>query len=60
VPVGIGGAGRPVPLWARITRRSTHELALKVGNPVYALVKSVALERRSFSLYDPSAPRDDD
>jgi len=53
VRLDIGTAQRPVPLWARITRRSTHELALAVGKPVYALVKSVALDRMSFSPYDP-------
>ena len=54
VRLDIGTVARPVPLWARITRRSTHELALAAGKPVYALVKSVALDRMSFSPYDPA------
>ena len=58
VRLDIGTAQRPVPLWARITRRSTHELALAIGKPVYALVKSVALDRMSFSPYDPFPPQD--
>ena len=51
VRLDIGKPDRPVPLWARITRRSTHDLQLEVGKPVYALVKSVALDRQSFSPY---------
>ncbi|HSR71426.1 MAG TPA: molybdenum ABC transporter ATP-binding protein [Kiloniellales bacterium] len=34
-------------LWARITRRSLAELGLRVGDPVYALVKAVAIDRAS-------------
>ncbi len=33
------------PLWARITRRSARELALAPGAEVYALIKSVAIDR---------------
>jgi molybdate transport system ATP-binding protein len=33
------------PLWARITRRSARELALAPGSEVYALIKSVAIDR---------------
>jgi molybdate transport system ATP-binding protein len=32
-------------LWARITRRSTAELSLTVGQAVYVLIKSVAIDR---------------
>jgi molybdate transport system ATP-binding protein len=32
---------------ARITRKSVHALALAPGKPVYALVKSVAIDRHS-------------
>jgi len=35
------------PLIARITRKSVHELALAPGKQVYALVKAVAIDRRS-------------
>ncbi len=31
-------------LWARITQRSAHDLGLAKGVPVYALIKSVAIE----------------
>jgi molybdate transport system ATP-binding protein len=36
-----------LPLTARITRRSVHELALREGQEVYALIKAVSLDRRS-------------
>lgn len=51
VRLDIGKPDRPVALWARITRRSTHDLQLEVGKPIHALVKSVALDRQSFSPY---------
>jgi molybdate transport system ATP-binding protein len=35
------------PLTARITRRSVHELALREGQQVHALIKAVSLDRRS-------------
>ena len=38
-----GGAA----LWARITRRSLHELGLVPGSQVYALIKAVAIDRYS-------------
>ncbi|MCY4454392.1 MAG: molybdenum ABC transporter ATP-binding protein [Immundisolibacterales bacterium] len=34
-------------LWARIMRRSVNELELRPGRPVYALIKAVAVDRRS-------------
>jgi len=36
-----------VRLWARITRRSLRELGLAPGRPVYALIKSVSVDRQS-------------
>ncbi|OHC75794.1 MAG: molybdenum ABC transporter ATP-binding protein [Rhodospirillales bacterium RIFCSPLOWO2_12_FULL_58_28] len=36
-----------VPLIARITRKSVHELNLKPGTAVYAMVKAVAIDRHS-------------
>jgi molybdate transport system ATP-binding protein len=36
-----------LPLVARITRRSVHELELREGQQVYALIKAVSLDRRS-------------
>ena len=40
IRLDIGGG-----LWARITRRSANELALHTGREVYALIKSVAIDR---------------
>jgi len=42
-----------VRLWARITRRSATYLDLKPGREVYALVKSVAIDRHSLGLAQP-------
>ncbi len=42
-----------VKLWARITARSAHELSLAPGREVYALVKSVAIDRHSLGLAEP-------
>ena len=39
-----------VKLWARITARSAHELGLAPGREVFALVKSVAIDRHSLGL----------
>ena len=36
-----------VPLWARIMKRSVRELGLVEGTPVFALIKAVAVDRRS-------------
>ncbi len=36
-----------VPLIARITRKSVHDLGLEVGRAVYTLIKAVALDRTS-------------
>jgi molybdate transport system ATP-binding protein len=43
VELDLGGA----PLVARITRKSASELGLRPGLPVFALVKSVSIDRRS-------------
>jgi molybdate transport system ATP-binding protein len=37
------------PLWARITARSVQDLALAVGDEVFALVKAVSIDRQAFS-----------
>ena len=42
-----------VKLWARITARSAHDLGLVPGREVYALVKSVAIDRHSLGLAEP-------
>ena len=47
VLVHMGDGDDTAPLWARITRKSAHLLDLKRGDRVYALVKSVALDRHS-------------
>src|SRR3546814_10457585 len=46
-----GGA----PIWARITARSRAALKLKPGLQVYALVKSVAIDRQSLGRRDAAA-----
>ena len=42
-----------VRLWARITRRSATDLGIEPGREVYALVKSVAIDRHSLGLAQP-------
>ena len=39
-----------VPLWARITRRALHDLAIVPGKPIYALIKAVAIDHGSLGL----------
>ena len=56
----VGGEGQPVMLWARITRRALAELGLEVGSPVFALVKTVALDRSSFARHEPGLPPPDE
>jgi molybdate transport system ATP-binding protein len=46
VRVRVGGDA----LISRITRRSLHDLRLAPGQPVYALIKAVALDRRSLGF----------
>jgi molybdate transport system ATP-binding protein len=41
VLLDVGGTS----LWARITARSRHDLALAMGSRVYALIKAVAIDR---------------
>ena len=48
--IGDQGNHQGSPLWARITRRSAHDLGLVPGKRVYALVKAVATDRRSLGL----------
>jgi molybdate transport system ATP-binding protein len=38
------------PLWARVTRRSVHDLGIAPGREVFALIKSVALDRHALGL----------
>lgn len=46
VLIHLGGDSH-CPLWARITRKSAHNLGLARGAPVYALIKTVAIDRYS-------------
>ena len=46
VLIHLGGDSN-CPLWARITRKSAHNLGLARGARVYALIKTVALDRYS-------------
>jgi len=59
VRLDIGTPAQPVALWARVTARAAHELGLAPGREVFALVKTVALDRASYGRYDP-APGEDD
>ena len=58
VRLDIGQADRPVALWARVTRRSAHELGLEAGKPLFALVKSVALDRMGLGTGSPMGKAD--
>jgi len=51
----IGTAEEPVMLWARITQRACQELQLAPGKPIFALVKTVALDHHSFGQYEGGA-----
>ncbi len=42
-----------VSLWARVTKRSSNDLNLTLGCHVYALIKSVAIDRHSLGLIVP-------
>ena len=48
----IGTPSEPVMLLARITQRACEELRLAPGKPLFALVKTVALDRHSFGQYE--------
>ncbi|HEY1506819.1 MAG TPA: molybdenum ABC transporter ATP-binding protein [Stellaceae bacterium] len=48
----IGSAAEPVMLWARITQRACQEMQLAPGKPIFALVKTVALDHHSYGRYD--------
>ncbi len=48
----IGTADEPVMLWARITQRACQEMQLEPGKPIFALVKTVALDHHSYGRHD--------
>jgi molybdate transport system ATP-binding protein len=50
VRLDVNGA----PLLARITKRSVHDLGLACGRVVFALIKSIALDRHSLGLPPPA------
>jgi len=60
IKLDIGTAEQPVALWARVTARAVQELQLAPGRAVFALVKTVALDRASYGRYDPAPGEDDD
>jgi molybdate transport system ATP-binding protein len=60
IKLDIGTAAQPVALWARVTARAVQELSLVPGREVFALVKTVALDRASYGRYDPAPGEDDD
>ena len=44
------------PLRARVTRKSIQQLALVPGTPIYAMVKAIALDRRSIARPPDKSP----
>jgi molybdate transport system ATP-binding protein len=48
----VGAPGQPVMLWARVTQRAAQELDLAVGRDVFALLKTVALDRGSLGRHE--------
>ncbi|HUJ97999.1 MAG TPA: molybdenum ABC transporter ATP-binding protein [Stellaceae bacterium] len=60
IRLDIGPPHQQVPLWARITLRSLQELDLAVGSEVFALLKTVALDRTSLGRYDSAAFGEDE
>ncbi len=55
VRLDIGRPQQPVALWARVTQRAAQELALAPGREIFALLKTVALDRTSLGRFDPAA-----
>ncbi len=47
IDTGYGSGDERARLWARITKRSAHDLGLMPGKEVHALVKSVSFDRES-------------
>jgi molybdate transport system ATP-binding protein len=60
IRLDIGPPQHQVLLWARITQRSLQELDLAVGSEVFALLKTVALDRTSLGRYDSAAFDEDE
>lgn len=48
VRMRIGPPDKGAVLWSRITLRASRELDLAVGKPIFAMVKSVALDRSNY------------
>jgi molybdate transport system ATP-binding protein len=48
----IGTAEQPVMLWGRVTMRALQELQLAPGTPIFALVKTVSLDRHSYGRFE--------
>jgi len=55
IHLDIGRPGQPVALWARITQRAARELDLAVGGEVFALLKTVSLDRSSLGGHGSAA-----
>ena len=47
IDTGYGTGDETARLWARVTKRSAHELDLMPGKEIHALVKSVSFDRQS-------------
>jgi len=54
VEVALNGGGR---LYAMATRRALHDLGLKQGDPVFCLIKSVALDERAVGAATPESEK---
>ncbi|HYM04912.1 MAG TPA: molybdenum ABC transporter ATP-binding protein [Stellaceae bacterium] len=60
IRIDIGTAEAPVILWSRITLRAAQELDLVIGREIFALVKTVALDRASFGRFGSSGGIEDE
>ncbi|HUB96100.1 MAG TPA: TOBE domain-containing protein, partial [Stellaceae bacterium] len=58
--IDIGTEREPVMLWVRVTRLALSELRLDIGSPVFAMVKTVALDRSNFARHEPDEPPPDE
>src|SRR5690606_17702974 len=45
-----------VPLWVRITRRALHDLGLRIGSELFALIKSTSIDRHSLGTQKARSP----
>jgi molybdate transport system ATP-binding protein len=53
IRLDIGTPEQPVALWSRVTASAAQELGLAIGREVYALIKTVALDRATYGRDHP-------